>query len=180
MAQPPLQLLGHGVDIAEAALQRMVLEDRGGAGGRIGEVYGLACLVDGMGCGHPDRDPLLDRDGRAVAEILPDIGHRLQYEAARGAEIDFGLRQPGLNNGVVAQWALVAASHLVARQIDEAIKRAAGDAAGDAGKTNLVAGAGAHAIKRTALPTLPVEFTGDRVVRSNEEVIQGELVAGGA
>jgi hypothetical protein len=33
MAKPSLQLLGHGVHVAEAALQRMVLEDRGGARG---------------------------------------------------------------------------------------------------------------------------------------------------
>ena len=52
MAEPALQLLGHGVDVAEAALQRMVLEDRGGAGGIVGEVDRLACLVDGMG-GRP-------------------------------------------------------------------------------------------------------------------------------
>ncbi len=52
VAEPALQLLGHGVDVAEAALQRMVLEDRGGARGIVGEVDRLARLVDGVGRGH--------------------------------------------------------------------------------------------------------------------------------
>ncbi len=73
-----------------------------------------------------------------------------------------------------------AARHLVARDVDEAVERAAGDAAGDAGKADLVAGAGAHAIERAAFAALPVEFAGDRMVGADEEVVQRELVAGGA
>ena len=63
MGKPALQLLGHGVDVAEAALQRMVLEDRGGAGGVVGEVDGLACLVDGVGRGTADDDAEADAAG---------------------------------------------------------------------------------------------------------------------
>src|SRR6266702_2889665 len=43
-----LKLLGHGVHVAEAAFQRMILEDRGSAGGVVGEVDRLARLVDGI------------------------------------------------------------------------------------------------------------------------------------
>ena len=85
----------------------------------------------------------VDRDGRAGGEVFPDLGHRLQHEAARGAEIDLGLGEVGLHHGIVAQRTLVAARHLVARHLDEIVERAAGDAAGHAGKAHLVAGLGA-------------------------------------
>src|SRR6266436_865894 len=62
MAEPALQLLSHGVDVAESTLQRMPLEDRGGSGGVIGEINRLAPLVDGVGGGHADDDALFDRD----------------------------------------------------------------------------------------------------------------------
>ena len=175
-----LQLLGHGVDVAEAALQRMVFEDRGGARGVIGEVDRLARLVNGVGGGHADVDALRDRDGGAGGKILPDVGHRLQHEAARGAEIDLGLGEAGLDHRVVAQRAPGAARHLVAHRFDKIVERAAGDAAGDAGKAHLVASAGAHAIERTAFAAFPVEFAGDRMIGTDEEIIQRELVAGGA
>ena len=84
-------------------------------------------------------------------EILPDLGHRLQQEAARGAQIDLGLGEAGLHHGVVAERAPGAARHLVARHVDESVERAAGDAAGHAGEADLVAGASAHAVERAAL-----------------------------
>src|SRR5882757_6731326 len=102
MAEPALQLLGHGVDVTEAAFQRMVLEDRRGSGGMIGEVDRLARLVDGVGSGQADGDALLDRDGGAGGEVLPYVGHRLQYETARGAEIDFSLGEARLHHGIVS------------------------------------------------------------------------------
>src|SRR3977135_3410143 len=76
-----LQLLGYGVDIAEAALQRMVLEDRGGARGIVGEVDRLARLVNGMGRGHADRDALLNRDHGAGAQILWETSPRMDDRA---------------------------------------------------------------------------------------------------
>src|SRR5438445_903848 len=178
MAGPALQLLGHGMNVTEATLERMVLEDRGGAGRVVGEVDRLTCLVDGMCRGHAYGDALLDRDRGSSAEMLPDLGHRLQHEAARGAEIDLGLGEPGLHHGIVAQRALAAARHLVARHVDKAVERAARDAAGDASEADLIAGAGAHAIERTALATFPIELAGDRMVGSNEEIVERELVAG--
>ena len=60
MAEPALQLLGHGMDVAEAALQRMAVEDRRGAGGIVGEVDRLARLVDGVGRGAADGDAMVD------------------------------------------------------------------------------------------------------------------------
>ena len=46
-----LALLGHGVQVAEAPLERILVEDRGGAGGVIDEVDHLARLLDGE-AGH--------------------------------------------------------------------------------------------------------------------------------
>ena len=115
-----------------------------------------------------------------ATEILPDIGHRLQHEAARGAQIDLGLGEPGLHHGVVAQRAPWRRAAPCCARLDEIIERAAGDAAGDAGKADLVAGAGAHAIERSAFAAFPIEFAGDRMICPHEEVVQRELVAGGA
>ena len=56
----------------------------------------------------------------------------------------------------------------------------AGDAAGDAGEADLVAGVVAHAVERAALAAFPVELAGNRMVGANEEVVERELVAGGA
>ena len=112
--------------------------------------------------------------------MLPDLGHRLQHEAARGAQIDLGLGKAGLHHGIVAQRALVAARHLVARHVDKAVERAARDAAGDSGEADLVAGAGAHAIERAALAAFSIELARNRMVGSHEEIVQRELVAGGA
>src|SRR5205823_11779382 len=91
MAWPALQLLGHGMSVAEATLKRMVLEDGGGAGRVVGEVNCLTRLVDGVRRGHADGDALLDRDRGPATEMLPDLRHRLQHEATRGAQIDLGL-----------------------------------------------------------------------------------------
>src|SRR2546430_13060119 len=84
MTGAALQLLGHGMDVAETALQRMVVEDRGRAGGIVGEVDGFASAVDRMCRGHADDDALFDRDQGAGAEMLPDLGHRLQEIGAGG------------------------------------------------------------------------------------------------
>ena len=90
------------------------------------------------------------------------------------------MREAGLDHGVVAQRAPGATRHLVARHLDEIIQHAAGYAAGDTGKADLVAGAGTHPIERTAFAAFAVEFAGHRMIRSHEEVLQRELVAGGA
>ena len=180
MPELALQLLRHGVDVAEAALQRMVFEDRGSPGGVVGKVHRLARLVNGMGRGHADVHALRNRDGGAGGKILPDVGHRLQHVAARGAEIDLGLGEVALDHRIVPQRAPGAARHLVAHRFDKIVERGAGDAAGDAGKAHLVASVGAHAVERAAFAAFPVEFAGDRMIGTNEEIVQGELVAGGA
>src|SRR6185295_15012913 len=59
MPELALQLLGHGVHVAKAALQRMALEDRSGARGVPGEIDRLARLVDGVGGRHANGDALL-------------------------------------------------------------------------------------------------------------------------
>src|SRR5215510_9910432 len=47
----PLALLGHGVQVAEATLERVLLEDRGRARRVIGIVHNLARRMDGV-AGH--------------------------------------------------------------------------------------------------------------------------------
>jgi hypothetical protein len=148
MSELALQLLGHGVDVAEAPLQRMVFEDRRGARGVIGEVDCLSRLVNGVGGGHADVHALSHRDGRARTNILPGVGHRLQHIAARGPEIDLRLGEVALNHGIVPQRLFRAARHLVAHGLDEVVERGAGDAAGDAGKAHLVTLVAAHAVER--------------------------------
>src|SRR3982074_3391304 len=118
--------------------------------------------------------------GAPAARVFPGIGHRLQHVAARGAELDLRLREVRLYHGMVPQRALAAARHLAARHVDKAVERAAGDAAGDACKTHLVAGAGTHAIERPALAAFLIEFARDRMVCADKEVVQGELITGGA
>ena len=98
MASASLQLLGDGMDVTEAPLQRMGVEDRRGAGRIIGEVDSLAASVDRMGGGHSDGHALLDRDQGAGAEMLPDFGHRLQQIGSCRAQIDLGLRKARLQD----------------------------------------------------------------------------------
>src|SRR5882757_9850302 len=180
MTGAALQLLGHGVDVAETALQRMIVEDRGRAGGIVGEVDGFASAVDRMCRGHADDDALLDRDQGAGAEMLPDLGHRLQEIGAGGTQIDFRLCKACLHHRIVSDRAFVATRYLALGEFEEAVERPAGDAAGYPRKTHLIAGAVAHAIEGAVLAALAIELARDRVIRSHEEVIQRELIAGGA
>src|SRR5258706_464161 len=92
MRGPSLDLLGDGVDVAEAALEWARAEDRGRAGGEAGGVEAvgreaierplmatlrLVVAADGMALGNEEP---LDRVGiarRALeADDVPDIGHR--------------------------------------------------------------------------------------------------------
>ena len=114
--KPALQLLGHGMDVAEPPLQRMVLEDRRGARCVVGEVDRVLGLVDGIGRGHADGDAVLDRQPVAGRDLLPDLGHRLQQEGAGRAYIDLGLGEVALDHRIVPQRTPRAAQHLVAAE----------------------------------------------------------------
>src|SRR5437879_1875320 len=102
MAEPALQLLGHGVDVAEAPLQRMTLEDRGGAGRVIGEVDGLARLVNGVGRSAAHGDAVIERESGTGADLLPDRGQLLQEKGAGRADADLDLGEAGLHDRAVA------------------------------------------------------------------------------
>src|SRR5579859_439620 len=180
MAEAPLQLLGHGMNIAEAALQRMALEDRSRAGCVVSEVDRLARFVNRMRCSHAHGHALRHRDDRTGAEMLPDLRHRLQHEAPCRTQADLGLGEIGLHDGVVPDRALAATRHLGFCKIDEAIERAAGDAASYTRKADLIAGAVAHAIERAVLAAFAPELADDGVIGSHEEVVERELVARGA
>src|SRR5689334_14045241 len=147
MAQPSLQLLSHRVDVAKAAFQWMVVEDRRGAGSIVSEVDRLACLVDGVGGGHAHSDAPGDRNHRAGAEMLPDFSHRLQHEAARGTQIDLRLCKVRLDHCIVLDRAFAAARYLVFGEVEETVERTACDAARNAGKADLITGSIPHAVK---------------------------------
>jgi hypothetical protein len=117
---------------------------------------------------------------RAGLKALPGVRHRLQHVTTRGAEIDLRLGEVALHHGIVPQRHPCAARHLVAHGLDEIIERRAGDAAGDAGKADLVAGVIAHAVQGTALAAFAVELADDGMVGTHEEVVERELIAGGA
>ena len=72
MLLAPLQLLRHGVDVAQPALERIVAEDRGGPGGVIGGVDDIARLVDGKSRGQPDRHPLIERQLPGMRDLGGD------------------------------------------------------------------------------------------------------------
>src|SRR5262249_37504367 len=66
----PLALLGHGVQVAEAPLERVLLENRGRARRVIGIVHDLACGMDGV-AGHPaSGDALLLSKAFAARRVL--------------------------------------------------------------------------------------------------------------
>ena len=127
MRETALQLLGDGVDVAEAALQRMAFEDRGGAGGIVGEIDGFASAMNGVGRGHAQGDAMIDGEHAAGAEFLPDRSQLLHQEGAGRADRHFGLGKVGLHHGAVADRALCAARNLGARGLDEIVQRAPGD-----------------------------------------------------
>ncbi len=98
MGKPALQLLGDGMDVAEAALQRMAFEDRSGARRIVGEIDRLARLMNRVGRGHADDDAVVHRQLVASRDLLPDVGHRLQQEGAGRADADLGLGKVGLHD----------------------------------------------------------------------------------
>src|SRR5271169_3827679 len=74
MRLPPLGLLRGGMHVAEAALERAVVEDRRGAGAVIEGVDDLASLVNRPGRGEADLGVMLQAQLAGVADRFPDIG----------------------------------------------------------------------------------------------------------
>ena len=149
--EPALQLLGHGVDVAEAALQRMALEDRGGAGGIVGEVDRLARLVDGVGRGHADGDAMVDRE-LSPAEICFQISAIDCSRKARAERMPTSAWARLVCTTALSRSGLTfAARDLVPGHVDEAVEAGARDAQRHAGEAHLVAGHRRHAVERAGL-----------------------------
>src|SRR5713101_448150 len=91
MLLPSLQLLRHRVDVAEAALEWVLVEDRGGAGGLIEDVDDLERGVDRESRGEADRHPLVQCDVAALGDRLGDVFERADQIAPRRSKPRLGL-----------------------------------------------------------------------------------------
>src|SRR5882724_10587413 len=98
-----LQLLRYRVDVAEAALDRVLLEDRRRSGGVVGGVDDLQRLVDGEGRSESDLHPLVEGDPTGALDLGGDLLERAQQEGARAGKPRFGLGDLRLDQMVVAQ-----------------------------------------------------------------------------
>src|SRR5271165_2114918 len=92
MRLPPLGLLRGGMHVAEAALERAVVEDRRSTGAVIERVDDLAGLVNGPGRGEADHRVLIEAQLAGLADRFPDLGEAAQQEGARRAKPRLGLR----------------------------------------------------------------------------------------
>src|SRR5271166_4194523 len=151
MLLAPLQLLRDRVDIAKAPLERVLFEDRGRSGGVIGGVDDLQRLVNGKGRGEPDRHALVDGDMAGALDRGGDLLERAQQKGAGSGEPRFGLCDLRLDQVVVAQGTRRTERHLVARQFDKGVERAAGDPHRHPGKSGRVELEAAEAIEQTLL-----------------------------
>src|SRR5271166_2571061 len=93
MRLPPLGLLRGRMHVAEAALERAVVEDRRRAGAVIEGVDDLASLINRPGRSEADLRVVLQAQLAGRADRFPDLGETAQQEGARRAEPSLGLRQ---------------------------------------------------------------------------------------
>src|SRR5689334_17067027 len=132
-----LKLLDHGVDIAEAALERVALENRRRSRRVIGRVNDVLCLMDGPGRGQPYRRVVIERQAPRPPDVGPDLLERVQQESTRRPEARLGLRDLRLDDIVVAQSAYGAARDLVARELDKSVQSAPRNSERDPGKAEI-------------------------------------------
>ena len=127
MGLAALILLHHGMDVTKPPLERVVLEDRGGPGGVVERVDGVARLVDRPGRSKPDRRVVVEAEPAGTGGLVPDLVERAQQKGARRTDPRLGLRGLRLDHVVVAQGALGAARDLVTGQLDKSVEHAARD-----------------------------------------------------
>src|SRR6266567_3896633 len=102
MRLPPLGLLRGGMHVAEAALERAVVEDRCRAGAVVESVDHLARLVNRPGRGEAYHRVFLQAQLTGLADRFPDFGKTAQQEGARRTQPSFDLRQLRLDDLVFA------------------------------------------------------------------------------
>src|ERR1700736_4168306 len=74
MDGPALALLGPGVDVAQAALERVVVEGRGRAGGAVDRGDDVAGLLYRPGRGEPQTGMLFPREVAVLLGLVPHLG----------------------------------------------------------------------------------------------------------
>src|SRR5271166_3750530 len=114
MDRAALALLGAGVDVAQAALERVLVEDRCRAGRTIDRGDDIARLVDRPGRRKPQPDVLVVKELALALGFVPHLGQGLVDKGARGAQPRLALRDLRLDHVVLAQGAAGAARDLVA------------------------------------------------------------------
>src|SRR5499433_1288214 len=174
---PSLELLGHGVDVAEPAVERALHEDGGGPRRVVRHVGDRLRLMDGVGRGEPDEDALIEGEHTRVAHRAPDLVKRSQEEAARGSELRFRLRHLGLDDRVLGEGALEAPRRLLGGEGAEGIQHAARDAEGHPGEARGIERARGEAVERSGLAPLRGIVARDRVLVRDEDVGHREGVA---
>src|SRR5262249_35891786 len=123
-----LELLGHGMDVAESAVE-CALDEDGGSPGRVMRHVGHPLrLVDGVGRREPDEHALIEGEHARAAHCVPDLVERSQEKAAGGAELRLCLRHLRLDHRVLGKGALETARRLLHRESAEGIQHAARDA----------------------------------------------------
>src|ERR1700758_5528942 len=122
MDRAALALLGAGVDVAQAALERVLVKDRGGPSGVVDRRDDVAGLLDRPGRGEPQLPVLVAAEIAFLLGLAPHLPQSRVDEGARGAQLRLALRHFGLDHIVLAQGLAGAARDLVARQLDEGLE----------------------------------------------------------
>src|SRR5262249_57317467 len=97
-----LGLLRHRMHVAEAALERIAFEDRGGAGGEISRLGDLARLLARMNRGHAQPHALAYRDG-IVLRRAPDLVPGDEEKCPRRRELPLGDADLRVAHTVIAE-----------------------------------------------------------------------------
>src|SRR5438445_5647453 len=154
MDRPALALLGPGVDVAQTALERVLVEDRIRAGRTIDGGDDVAGLVDRPGRGEAQPSVLLGQKLAGALGLVPHLGEGLVDQGAGRAQLGLALRHLRLDYIVLAQGAAGAAGNLVAGQFDKGFERPAGDAERHIGKARGIDHATGETIEQTRLASL--------------------------
>src|SRR5882724_7147411 len=180
MDRAALALLGAGVDVTQAALERVFVEDRGRAGGTIDGRDDFAGLVDRPSRGEAQPGVLLGPELPGTLGLLPHLGQGFMDQGAGRAQLCLALRDLRLDHVVLAQSTAGAAGDLVAGQHDKRVERAAGDAERDIGEARGVDHAAGKAVEQARLAALGLVVARGGVFLRDEEVVEAIAVAAGA
>src|ERR1700674_1399212 len=108
-----LALLGPGVDVAQAALEGVLVEDCGRAGGAVDRGDDVAGLLDRPSRGEPQPGVLVAGEVAVLLGLVPHLGEGRVDEGARRAQLRLRLCHLGLDHVVLTQGLAGAARDLV-------------------------------------------------------------------